>query len=142
MIIAPMLKLIQKRLLICSCVISLYWIVASDRPKSLNIPAKPVKAVTMLIKPNCSGKSRRAITAIETVCKKNEMTSPVMTPVMTAHDAVMTDPLVAQANVLIDAFAVVLERALTMYGGKVKPDEVRAIFLTAAINYAKDGARR
>ena len=64
--------------------------------------------------------------------------APTPAPVATPAE----DPLVAQANVLIDAFAVVLERALTMYGGKVKPDEVRAIFLTAAINYAKDGARR
>jgi len=42
--------------------------------------------------------------------------------------------LADQANDLVDAFAQVLERALTKYGGKVKPDEVRAIFLTAAIN--------
>jgi hypothetical protein len=41
---------------------------------------------------------------------------------------------VDQANELVDAFAQVLERALHQYGGKVKPDEVRAIFLTAAIN--------
>jgi hypothetical protein len=45
---------------------------------------------------------------------------------------------VDQANELVDAFAQVLERALTKYCGKVKPDEVRAIFLTAAIN----GSRR
>lgn len=60
-------------------------------------------------------------------------------PAPPSAPVVAEDPLVTQANVLIDAFAVVLERALTMYGGKVKPDEVRAIFLTAAINCAKAG---
>lgn len=42
--------------------------------------------------------------------------------------------LVEAANVLIDAYAEVLNRALTKHEGRVKPDEVRAIFLTAAIN--------
>jgi hypothetical protein len=40
----------------------------------------------------------------------------------------------------VDAFAQVLERALTKHGGKVKPDEVRAIFLTAAINGSRGRA--
>jgi hypothetical protein len=48
--------------------------------------------------------------------------------------------LVDQANDLVDAFAQVLERALTKHGGKVKPDEVRAIFLTAAINGSRGRA--
>jgi hypothetical protein len=38
------------------------------------------------------------------------------------------------AITLVDAYAVVLEHALTKHQGRVKPDEVRAIFLTAAIN--------
>ena len=45
--------------------------------------------------------------------------------------------LVDQANHLVDAFAQVLERALAKHGGKVKPDEVRATFLTGVINASK-----
>jgi hypothetical protein len=53
----------------------------------------------------------------------------------------MPDPepgreLVDHANLLIDAFAEVLQRALSKYEGRVKPDECRAIFLTAVINMA------
>jgi len=59
-------------------------------------------------------------------------------PPQRASSAIGGMSLVDQANDLVDAFAQVLEHALTKYGGKVKPDEVRAIFLTAAIN----GSRR
>lgn len=45
--------------------------------------------------------------------------------------------LVESANALIDAYAEVLNRALVNHEGRVKPDEVRAIFLTAAINFAQ-----
>jgi hypothetical protein len=55
-------------------------------------------------------------------------------PPQRATSASVATSLVDQANELVDAFAQVLERALTKYGGKVKPDEVRSIFLTAAIN--------
>jgi hypothetical protein len=55
-------------------------------------------------------------------------------PPQRAGSAVGGMSLVDRANELVDAFAEVLERALSKYGGKVKPDEVRAIFLTAAIN--------
>ena len=58
-------------------------------------------------------------------------------PPQRASSAMGGISLVDQANDLVDAFAQVLERSLTKYGGKVKPDEVRAIFLTAAINGSK-----
>jgi hypothetical protein len=45
--------------------------------------------------------------------------------------------LVDSANALIDAYAEVLSRALATHEGRVKPDEVRAIFMTAAINFAQ-----
>jgi len=48
--------------------------------------------------------------------------------------------LVADACGMVDAFAEVLEHALTRHSGKVKPDEVRAIFLTVAINRSKFAA--
>ena len=41
--------------------------------------------------------------------------------------------LVLEANALVDAYATVLERALSTYGGRVKPDEVRSILLSAYI---------
>ena len=47
----------------------------------------------------------------------------------TAHGGLVDD-----AKALIDAYALVLGHALTTHEGRVKPDEVRAIFLTAVIN--------
>ncbi len=41
--------------------------------------------------------------------------------------------LVAEANALVDAYAEVLARALTQYEGRIKPDEVRSILLSAYI---------
>lgn len=45
--------------------------------------------------------------------------------------------LVEEANYLVDAFAEVLERALRSHQGRVKPEEVRALFLSAYINQSK-----
>src|SRR5579871_6711405 len=41
-----------------------------------------------------------------------------------------TPSLIEYANGLVDAYAAVLEHALTTHQGRVKPDEVRAVFLT------------
>jgi hypothetical protein len=45
--------------------------------------------------------------------------------------------LVEEANALVDAYALVLERALTTYQGRVKPDEVRTLLVTAYIQRSK-----
>ena len=42
-------------------------------------------------------------------------------------------PLVSEANALVDAYAEVLSRALSKHQGRVKPDEIRAILLSAYI---------
>lgn len=63
---------------------------------------------------------------------------PAPKPPMRAESA--TGSLVAYASHLVDAYAAVLEHALTTHQGRVKPDEVRAIFLTCAINKAKGAA--
>jgi hypothetical protein len=42
--------------------------------------------------------------------------------------------LVNDVSALVDAYADVLQHALTKHQGRVKPDEVRAIFLTGVIN--------
>ena len=41
--------------------------------------------------------------------------------------------LVDEANALVDSFAQVLERSLTLYQGRIKPDEVKALVVTAYI---------
>jgi hypothetical protein len=51
--------------------------------------------------------------------------SPVPTP---------STRLVEDCNLLVDAYAAVLEHALTTHNGRVKPDEVKSIFLTTVIN--------
>ena len=48
-----------------------------------------------------------------------------------------TSPLVDETNALVDAFAQVLERSLATYQGRVKPEEVRALLVTAYIQRAK-----
>jgi len=41
------------------------------------------------------------------------------------------------ANVLVDTFAQVLDRSLTLYQGRIKPDEVKALVVTAYIQRQK-----
>ena len=41
--------------------------------------------------------------------------------------------LALEADALVDAYAQVLERALTTYQGRIKPDEVRSLLLSAYI---------
>jgi hypothetical protein len=45
----------------------------------------------------------------------------------------MSGALVDEANALVDAYAVVLERCLTTYQGRIKPDECRALLISAYI---------
>ena len=45
--------------------------------------------------------------------------------------------LLSEANSLVDAYAMVLERALSKYQGRVKPDEARALLITAYIQRSK-----
>ena len=85
MIRMPTPVLIQKSVLICSWVISLRWMVAMPRPKSLNISAKAVKAVTMLMSPKCSGVSRRAKTTVPASLKTLQPISEI---------AILTPPLI------------------------------------------------
>jgi hypothetical protein len=45
--------------------------------------------------------------------------------------------LIHEANTLVDAYAEVLHRALTTYEGRVKPDEIRALLISAYIQRSK-----
>ena len=45
--------------------------------------------------------------------------------------------LVDEANALVDSFAQVLERSLTLYQGRVKPDEVKSLLISAYIQRQK-----
>jgi hypothetical protein len=51
----------------------------------------------------------------------------------TANLAGARSLLVQEADSLVDAYAQVLERALTTYQGRIKPDEVRSLLLSAYI---------
>ena len=42
-----------------------------------------------------------------------------------------------EANVLVDSFAQVLERSLTLYQGRIKPEEVKALLISAYIQRQK-----
>jgi hypothetical protein len=54
-------------------------------------------------------------------------------PMQRASCATGGAALVDEANALVDAYAQVLDRALTTYQGRIKPDEVRSILLSAYI---------
>jgi len=56
-------------------------------------------------------------------------------PLRRRNDAAQAgwQPLVDEANALVDSFAQVLERSLTLYQGRIKPDEVKALVVTAYI---------
>jgi hypothetical protein len=45
--------------------------------------------------------------------------------------------LIEEANALVDAYAVILDRALTTYQGRIKPEEARSLLVTAYIQRAK-----
>jgi len=45
--------------------------------------------------------------------------------------------LVDEANALVDSFAQVLERSLTLYQGRIKPEEAKALLITAYIQRQK-----
>ena len=45
--------------------------------------------------------------------------------------------LVDEANALVDSFAQVLERSLTLYQGRIKPEEVKALLISAYIQRSK-----
>ena len=48
-----------------------------------------------------------------------------------------SNALITEANSLVDAYAQVLDRALTTYQGRIKPDEARALLITAYIQRSK-----
>ena len=54
--------------------------------------------------------------------------------------------LVMEADAPVDAYAQVLERALTTYQGRIKPDEVRSLFLwpyiQAAVGHVRGVGKR
>jgi hypothetical protein len=54
-----------------------------------------------------------------------------------ARRASASESLVDEANSLVDAYAKVLERTLTTYQGRIKPEEARALLVTAYIQRSK-----
>jgi hypothetical protein len=54
-----------------------------------------------------------------------------------ARSAGASESLLDEANSLVDAYAKVLERTLTTYQGRIKPEEARALLVTAYIQRSK-----
>lgn len=55
------------------------------------------------------------------------------------HSNTPNRTLIEETNGLVDAFASVLQRTLEVYQGRIKPDEVRALLLSAYIQRGKAG---
>jgi hypothetical protein len=79
-----------------------------------------------------AGEQKDGTFVVPTDRASSQASSPAPKPPQrAAHAAGGT--LVDEANALVDAYAVVLNRALTTYEGRIKPDEVRSILLSAYI---------
>jgi hypothetical protein len=92
------------------------------------------------------GRMRRTLTAVNER-RYNTPALPVAEPAPPTAPCPRRIPpqaakvtLVDEANALVDAFAAVLERALKTHEGRVKPDEVRALLITAYIQRGKHAA--
>lgn len=57
----------------------------------------------------------------------------------TPNNQNLSNPLLDEANALVDIFAAVLARALTKHEGRIKPDEVRSLLLSCYISRSKNG---
>jgi hypothetical protein len=68
-----------------------------------------------------------------------KLPEPPAKPMQRASCAAGGAGLVDEANALVDAYAQVLDRALTTYQGRVKPDEVRSLLLSAYIGRQQRG---
>jgi hypothetical protein len=55
----------------------------------------------------------------------------------TRRQSAVRPTLVEEANSLVDSFAAVLDHALTTYQGRIKPDEAKALLITAYIQRSK-----
>jgi hypothetical protein len=66
-------------------------------------------------------------------------TKPAASANTSTSDATRRQPptLVEDANSLVDSFAAVLDHALTKYQGRIKPEEVKALLITAYIQPSK-----
>jgi hypothetical protein len=53
------------------------------------------------------------------------------------RQSVVSPSLVEEANCLVDSFAAVLDHALTRYQGRIKPEEAKALLITAYIQRSK-----
>jgi len=53
------------------------------------------------------------------------------------RQSAVSPTLVEEANSLVDSFAAVLDHALTRYQGRIKPEEAKALLITAYIQRAK-----
>ncbi len=72
-------------------------------------------------------------------------TAPLKTPQsagsdVTRRNATAQTTLVEEAKVLVDSFAAVLDHALTTYQGRIKPEEARALLITAYIQRARQSS--
>ena len=54
-----------------------------------------------------------------------------------SRQSAVSQSLVDEANSLVDSFAAVLDHALTKYQGRIKPEEAKALLITAYIQRSK-----
>lgn len=77
--------------------------------------------------------------AMAAQARGNGTTGPVPMPKPVTQASPIAG-LVAETNALVDAFAEVMERTLRQYEGRIKPEEVRSLLLSAYIQRGKHGA--
>jgi len=69
------------------------------------------------------------------VAPKPPVSAP--SPVVAEHRKSASVLLIDETNALVDAYAQILERTLTTYQGRIKPEEARSLLVTAYIQRSK-----
>lgn len=112
------------------------WDGRKDSPRIWKVerPPAPVPAMRDRASANPAGLAGEQPDGTFAVPK---LAPPAAMPKPPARATSANSSLVNEANALVDAFAEVLARALTTYEGRIKPDEVRALLISAYIQRTK-----
>ena len=74
---------------------------------------------------------------VPAVSSKPPASATAPTSDITRRQSAVSPSLVEEANSLVDSFAAVLDHALTRYQGRIKPEEAKALLITAYIQRSK-----
>jgi len=83
------------------------------------------------------GEQRDGTFVVPSVPPKPAASASSATDEAASRQSAVSQSLVNEANSLVDSFAAVLDHALTKYQGRIKPEEAKALLITAYIQRSK-----